>query len=317
MTAVDPRPYDLTTPTGVAERPAGQTSRRRPTPALVRGCRPRQMCKNVLVLMAPALSGRVLEPDVLTGAAVAFTTFCAVSAAVYLCNDVRDVEADRHHPTKRTRPVASGALPAATAVRAAGALVVVALGLAVLWSGELAIVLAGYLTIQVAYTAGLKHRSGIDLVVVASGFVLRVVAGGVAAGVELSLPFVAVVAFASLFMVAGKRYSELVSLGPAAATRPALLGYSMPWLRGTWMVSAVLAVLGYAVAAAALAPFGSAAAACALASVPAFAGGILRYASHVRAADAGCPEAVVFGDKRLQLLGVLTCASVVAALVLG
>ncbi|WP_210648956.1 decaprenyl-phosphate phosphoribosyltransferase [Nocardioides sp. SYSU D00065] len=333
MTTTEPRPETPVAPAAAsaapripaprrsdaaAEPPPERTPsprRRRRAVALAHGCRPRQMSKNVLVLTAPALAGTGLaDPTVLVGAAVAFVTFCAASAAVYLGNDLRDVEADRRHPAKRLRPVASGAVSPAAATGAAVVLVVAALGGALLWSVGLAGVLTAYLAVQVAYSSGLKHRAGVDLLVVASGFVLRVVAGGVAAGVELSVPFLTVIGFASLFMVAGKRYSELATLGATGSTRPVLRGYSLPWLRATWASSAVLAVGGYAVAAAGLAPVGSLAAACALVSVPAFAGGIGRYASHVRSADAGCPEAVVFGDRTLQLLGLLWLAAVVAAL---
>ena len=316
MTPSEPPAPALWVP-AVTEAPDAPVRAGRRPGALVRGCRPRQMTKNLLVLTAPALAGGMLgELGVLTGAAIAFLTFCAASAAVYLGNDLRDVEVDRRHPTKRLRPIASGALSPRAAGRTSVALVVGSLGLALWWSTALALVLAVYLAVQVAYSAGLKHRPGLDLLVVASGFVLRVVAGGVGAGVELSLPFLTVVGFASLFMVAGKRYSELASLGAAAATRPSLLGYSLRWLRATWVASAVVAVVGYAVAAGGLAPLGTAAAACALLSVPPFVAGILRYASHVQGARAGCPEAVVFGDRALQALGLLWLVPVALAVTL-
>ncbi|WP_210438563.1 decaprenyl-phosphate phosphoribosyltransferase [Nocardioides xinjiangensis] len=309
------REDDAPAPSGQAVPAPGPTTRGARAAALARGCRPRQMTKNVLVLTAPAMAGAgLLEPVVLLGAAVAFVTFCAASAAVYLANDLRDVEADRRHPVKRFRPIASGAVTPGTAWRAAVSLVVGALALALLWSPALAVVLAGYLAVQVAYTGGLKNRPGVDLLVVASGFVLRVVAGGVAAGVELSVPFLTVVGFASLFMVAGKRYSELATLGSTGSTRPVLRGYSLRRLRATWQASAAVALGGYAVAAAGLGPLGTVAGTFALLSVPPFVAGIARYATHVRSAAAGCPEAVVFGDRTLQVLGLLWLVTVVPAL---
>ena len=274
------------------------------------------MCKNVLVLTAPVMAGTGLaDPTVLIGAAMAFVTFCAASGAVYLGNDLRDIDADRRHPVKRFRPLASGDVAPGTAARAAATLAAAALVLAVLWSPGLAAVLCSYLAVQLAYSSGLKHRPGLELLAVASGFVLRVVAGGVAAGVELSLPFLTVVGFASLFMVAGKRYSELATLGTTGSTRPVLRGYSLASLRATWVASAVMAVVGYAVAAARLAPPGTVAATCALLSVLPFVAGIARYGLHVRSARAGCPESVVFGDRTLQALGLLWLAATIAALV--
>jgi decaprenyl-phosphate phosphoribosyltransferase len=333
MTTTEPRPETRTAPapvTGPPRVPAPRRSdldpasprpqardlgRRERAAALVRGCRPRQMCKNVLVLTAPAMAGAgLLDPVVLVGTAVAFVTFCAVSAAVYLVNDLRDAEADRRHPVKRLRPIASGAVSSRAAALTAAVLGSAAVILAALWSPTLANVVVVYLAVQVAYTAGLKTLPGVDLVVVACGFVLRVIAGGVGAGVELSAAFLTVVGFASLFMVAGKRYSELVTLGRTGATRPALRRYSVPWLQAAWMASAAVALVGYGVAAAGLAPLGTIAGTCAFLSVPPFVCGIARYAAHIRSGDAGCPEAVVFGDRTLQVLGLLWLVSVTGAL---
>lgn len=278
--------------------------------AAIRGCRPRQATKNLLVLTAPALGGQLLtDTSVLRGALVALVAFCAVGAAVYLANDLRDVASDRCHPVKRHRPIASGELSARTAALLSAVLGLLGLGLALWWSVGLALVLAAYLGVQVAYALVLKHRPGLDLLAVASGFVLRVVAGGVGAGVELSTPFLVVVGFAALFMVAGKRYSEMRTLGAAAGTRRSLAGYSLRWLRGLWVAAATVAVVGYAAAAGGAAPAGSAAAAWSLASVPLFAAGVGRYARHVRRGEAGCPEAVVFGDRVLQALGAVWVAT--------
>ena len=202
-------------------------------------------------------------------------------------------------------------------MRTATALVVTGLVLAGWWSPALAAVLAGYLALQAAYSLSLKHRPGLDLVTVALGFVLRVLAGGVAAGVEVSAPFLVVVGFAALFMVAGKRFSEMHTLGAAAGTRRSLTRYSLRSLRLAWTGSAVTAVAGYAVAATGLAAPGTTAAAWAVCSVPAFAAGVVRYAGHVRQGAAGCPEAVVFGDRVLQVLGATWAVTVVAAVALA
>jgi len=287
--------------------------------AAVRGCRPRQaVTKNLLVLTAPGVGGHlVFDRSVLPGALVAVLTFCAVSAAVYLANDVRDVESDRCHPVKCRRPVACGDLRIPTALAVAAGLAVAGFGLALWWSWGLAAVLATYLVVQVAYSTHAKHVPGVDLLTVTSGFVLRVVAGGVAAGVEVSLPFVTVVGAAALFMVAGKRYSEMRTLGSSAGTRRSLAGYSLRWLRLVWVLAATLAAVGYAVAASGLAPSGTVASLCSIASVPLFAAGVLRYAGHVRLGAAGCPESVIFGDRVLLGLGAVWLVPLSAAIVLA
>lgn len=318
MPGSQPRPSPATTtvPAPVRRR---TVERSRLLRAVVRGCRPRQaVTKNLLVLTAPAIGGHLLsDRAVLPGALVALVTFCAVSAAVYLANDVRDVDSDRCHPVKCRRPIASGELPIRTALAASSALAVGGLALALWWAPGLAAVLVTYLAVQVAYSFHLKHVPGLDMLTVASGFVLRVIAGGVAAAVELSVPFVAVVGLAALFMIAGKRYSEMRELGASAGTRRSLAGYSLRWLRVVWVLAASTAALGYSVAATGLAPTGTSAFLWSMASVPLFAAGVLRYAAHVRVGAAGAPEAVIFGDRVLQGLGALWLVPLSVAIVLA
>ena len=320
--ATPPPHLAATTPVAVPRQRRRTTAaggRARTLRALVRGMRPRQAAiKNLLVLTAPAVGGHLLtDTALLPGALVALLTFAAVSAAVYLANDVKDLDSDRCHPVKCRRPIASGELSVPTALTASLVLAVAGLGLAVWWAPALAAVLVAYLAVQVVYSVHLKHVAGLDMLCVASGFVLRVVAGGVAAPVPLSAPFVVVVGLAALFMVAGKRYSEMRTLGAAAGTRRSLAGYSLRWLRVVWVGAAALAAVGYAVAAAGLAPAGSSAGAWAIVSVPLFVAGLLRYAQHVRQGAAGSPESVVCGDRTLQALGLLwmipLCTSILLA----
>ncbi|HEU5484316.1 MAG TPA: decaprenyl-phosphate phosphoribosyltransferase, partial [Microlunatus sp.] len=188
------------------------TLERRPAsrlPAPVRAMRPRQWVKNLLVVLAPLAAGRLFEPAVLGGVALAFVAFCLVSSAVYLLNDIRDVDEDRLHPRKRFRPIAAGELGVPVATALAAVLGVGGLTLGFWVDRGLGITLAVYVVIQVLYSTVLKHLPVIDLAVVSSGFLLRAIAGGVAVGVPLSQWFLLVASFGSLFMVAGKRYSEL------------------------------------------------------------------------------------------------------------
>ena len=184
---------------------------------LVQSMRPRQWVKNVLVFAAPLASGTIHRWDVLLPTLVAFGLFCVVASGIYLLNDVRDVAEDRRHPRKRFRPVAAGVVPMAVAALAGVLLVAGSLVAAVLLTRPaLAGVLGTYAAVSLAYSFFLKDQPVIDLAVVASGFLLRGVAGGAAAGIALSQWFLLVAAFGALFMVAGKRYAELVALGEEA-----------------------------------------------------------------------------------------------------
>jgi decaprenyl-phosphate phosphoribosyltransferase len=224
-------------------RPAGRSVRSTAL-ALVKVTRPWQWPKNLLVLAAPVAAGRLLEPTVWWRAGLAMAAFTAVSGAVYIFNDLRDAAADRLHPTKRLRPIASGrlGLPAAVAL-----MVVLAAGLPLGWwlAPPLGWVLAAYLAVNLAYSLGLKHRPVIDLALVSSGFLLRAIAGGVSCDITLSQWFLLVAGFGSLFIVAGKRYSELVTVGSQAGTRPALAAYTPGFLRVVWVMAASLVIVSY------------------------------------------------------------------------
>jgi decaprenyl-phosphate phosphoribosyltransferase len=271
---------------------------------LVRAVRPRQWVKNVLVLAAPLAAGEIFNPDVMRPTAVAFVLFCLAASAVYLVNDTIDVEEDRRHPRKRFRPIAAGVVPRWLAVVLAAVLFTIALVAAVLLTRpELAWVLGGYVVIQLAYCVFLKNQPVIDLAVVASGFLLRGIAGGVAAGLMLSQWFLLVAAFGSLFMVAGKRYSELVLIGDAAATRKTLKEYSASYLRFVWSLSAGVAVTAYSLWAFEMGetqdgvPWSTI-------SIAPFVMAILRYAVDVDKGAAGAPEEIVLRDRVLLVLGV-------------
>ena len=195
-------PPDLRDAAGRAgRRPApaispSEPARRSVAGGLVRGLRPRQWVKNFLVFAAPLAAGAVLDPDVLGPSALAFVLFCAASSAVYLVNDAVDVEDDRRHPVKRLRPIAAGIVPRRLAVAVAAVLFAVALVPAALYARpELVWVLVTYVGLQLAYCLGLKNQPVLDLAVVASGFLLRGIAGGVAAGLLLSQWFLLVAAF--------------------------------------------------------------------------------------------------------------------------
>ena len=279
-------------------------------PAPIRALRPRQWVKNLLVAAAPLAAGRLFQPPVLVGVGLAFVAFCLVSSAVYLLNDVRDVGEDRLHPRKRFRPIAAGELAVPVALVLAVALGAGGLLLGFWVDVGLGLTLGVYVAVQVLYSTVLKHLPVIDLAVVSSGFLLRAIAGGVAVSVPLSQWFLLVASFGSLFMVAGKRYSELVSVGAEAGTRRSLDRYSTSYLRFVWILAAVLVVTSYSLWAFENRADPLLGVPWTAISIAPFTLGMLQYALEVDAGQAGEPEDVVLHDHVLQGLGVIWLATI-------
>ena len=197
--------------------------------ALLVSLRPHQWTKNLFVLAALAFSKHLFDGDAVALAALAFATFCGLSGAVYLVNDLVDLERDRLHPRKRTRPIASGTLPVPTA-RAAAA-VLLALGLLAAWGlgpGFFACALS-YLALNLAYSLVLKDVVILDVLAIAIGFVVRAVAGALAIGVLFSDWLLVCTILLALFLALAKRRHELATLENAAGHRQALAEYS-PYL---------------------------------------------------------------------------------------
>ena len=267
--------------------------------------RPKQWVKNILVFAAPVAAGALFDPRVLINSLWAFVAFSLISASIYLINDIRDVDADRLHPKKRFRPIAAGELGARTATALAGVTMIASLALGWWVAPMLGITLAVYWVLQVGYSMFLKHQPIIDLAMVTSGFLLRAVAGGVASGIELSQWFLLVASFGSLFMVAGKRYSEMKELGSEAGTRAALERYSLSYLRFVWAISCSIVIMSYSLWTfehRANEPWGVA---WTTISIVPFTLALLRYAMDIDAGNAGEPEDVVLNDRVLQGLAVL------------
>jgi decaprenyl-phosphate phosphoribosyltransferase len=201
--------------------------------AAIRTTRPRQWPKNLLVFAAPLAAASFGRADGFYYALIAVLAFACASAAVYFVNDVVDVERDRRHPVKRNRPIASGALPERHAV----ALAVLATAFAVgagLVIGEplLVAVVVGYLCESFLYSFRLKHVPFVEMVLVASGFLLRVLGGAAATHVKLSIWFLLVCSLGALFVAIAKRYTELTSLGEDAVRhRPVMRWYRPGMLR--------------------------------------------------------------------------------------
>jgi decaprenyl-phosphate phosphoribosyltransferase len=286
---------------------------------VVKATRPRQWVKNVIVLAAPlaALGGPVSYDyvKVLTEVSVAFVVFSRGASSIYLVNDVRDVEADREHPTKRYRPIAAGVVPKWLAYALAALLGVASLVIAYLLTPNLALVMAVYLGMQLGYCFGLKHQAVMDICIVSSAYLLRAIAGGAATGIPLSQWFLLFVAFGSLFMVAGKRYAELqVAERTGATIRKALESYTSTYLRFVWTLSATAVVVCYGLWA--FERDHHSGSWFAVSMVP-FTIAILRYAVDVDGGLAGEPEDIALRDRVLQLLALAWIATVGAAVAFG
>lgn len=268
----------------------------------LRAMRPRQWLKNLLVLAAPVMAGQIDQPQVLVAALLAFVAFCAAASSIYLVNDVVDVEADRAHPRKRNRPIASGQLSIQGALLRAAALAAFALATSALASLDLVLVVAAYLIISVAYCLRFKSEPVLDIAVIATGFLLRAVAGGAAAGIALSQWFLLAASFGSLFMAAGKRYADVVAKGSDATPVAGKAEYTATYLRFVWTLAAGVLIMTYGLWAFEVSTAQRQLPA--VLSIAPFVLAVLRYALAVDAGKAGEPEEIAWNDRLLQALAV-------------
>jgi 4-hydroxybenzoate polyprenyltransferase len=200
--------------------------------ALLKTMRPRQWAKNVFVFAALVFDKQLFETDAFLQTLAGFALFCLMSSTVYIFNDLADVEADRQHPEKKSRPIAAGRLPMAAAWTAGIVLVLLTLGLGSRLGTQFSVVLVLYLVLNLAYSKWLKHMPIVDVLIIAAGFVLRVHAGVTLISVERFSPWLYVVmTLLSLFLGFGKRRAEMALLAHGAgAHRKVLDGYTIPLL---------------------------------------------------------------------------------------
>ena len=197
--------------------------------AVIRETRPRQWPKNLLVFAAPLAAASLGRQDGLGYALIAMIAFACASAAVYFVNDVVDADRDRRHPVKRNRPIASGALPVQHAVVLAVLAAAFAIAAGVLIGEPLLVATAtGYLCSSFLYSFKLKHVAFVEMVFVASGFLLRVLGGAAATHVKPSYWFLLVCSLGALGVAVAKRYTELTSLGPDAVKHRPVMRYYRP-----------------------------------------------------------------------------------------
>ena len=301
-----------TTTPSQAETPV---RRGRALTGLIRTMRLRQWVKNVLVLAAPFASGDVFRLEVLSAAGIAFLAFSLAASGVYLVNDALDVEADRAHPTKRNRPIAAGLVSARLAIAVGVLLFVTAFGISFLASIELVLVTTVYIAVQISYCLWLKHQPVMDIAIVASGFLLRAIAGGAAAGIALSQWFLLAAAFGSLFMVAGKRYAEIrLAERTGAKIRKSLESYTASYLRFVWTLSATVVIMTYGLWAFQLGEINDSR--WPVISLVPFVLAVLRYAVDIDGGNGGEPEEIALSDRVLQVLGGALVLTLIAAIYL-
>jgi decaprenyl-phosphate phosphoribosyltransferase len=246
---------------------------------------------------------------------VAVIAFCIASSGIYLVNDILDVEADRAHATKRNRPIASGALPVRTAWIAASVLLPGALLVSAWLNPQMVMIVLVYEAIQLWYCLGMKREPVIELVSVASGFLLRAVAGGIATQVALSQWFLIAAGFGSLFMAAGKRYAEKRLVQESGvAIRQVLDRYTATYLRFVWTLSAGVLVTTYSLWAFTLRQISGND--WSVISIVPFVIALLRYAVDVDSGAAGEPEEIVLRDRMLLVLGGIWAACLMGSVYL-
>ncbi len=280
---------------------------------VLRTMRPRQWVKNVLVLAAPFAGGELFAPGIAVQLVIAFAAFSIAASGIYLINDANDVQADRAHPTKRLRPIAAGIVPVRLAIAVAVVLLAGALALSLLAGVPLLIVVGVYVAVQLSYCFWLKHQPVLDICIVASGFLLRAIAGGAATDIPLSQWFLLSAGFGSLFMVAGTRYAEMVlSERTGAKIRKSLESYSPSYLRFVWALSATTLIMTYCLWAFEIreAQLGSV---WSVISIVPFVVAVLRYAVDVDSGNGGEPEEIALGDRVLQVLAFGWIATLVLA----
>ena len=270
--------------------------------ALLKTMRPRQWTKNVFVLAAMVFDRQLTHPVALLHSIAGFILFCLASSAVYILNDIIDVEADRNHPKKRNRPIASGKLPIPVARIAAIVLLVVAYTLAYFLSKGFFLIILVYLLVNLAYSTWLKHIPLIDVIVLASFYVLRVASGVSLIQVQRFSPWLYIVTtLLALYIGFGKRRAELSLLaGDANSHRRVLDGYTIPFLDQLITIVSSTTIIAYSLYTftAPNLPVNHSM----MLTIPFVLYGIFRYLYLIQVKEeGGAPEELVLGDRPLQI----------------
>ena len=281
--------------------------------ALIKAMRPRQWTKNGFVFFALIFDKQLFSPEPFLRTLVGFFLFCLISSAVYLLNDIADIGADRLHPEKKFRPLASGELPINMAQGAAFILALISLSLGYLLEPVFATMLALYFGINLLYSRWLKHVPILDVLIISSGFVLRVAAGVALITVERFSPWLYMLTILfSLYIGLGKRRAEMDLLADdASAHRKVLDGYTIPLLDQYITIVSGMTIVAYSLytfSAPNLPENHSM-----MLTIPFVVYGIFRYLQLIQTGHvAGAPDEVALKDRPLQATVLLWGLAVIA-----
>jgi 4-hydroxybenzoate polyprenyltransferase len=281
--------------------------------ALIKAMRLRQWTKNGFVFFGLIFDKQLFRPEPFFRTLEGFFLFCLISSAVYLFNDIADVEADRTHPVKKFRPIASGKLPIPVAGTAALLLTVIAIPLGYLLSPVFALILLLYLLTNLLYSRWLKHVSILDVLIISSGFVLRVAAGVALITVERFSPWLYMITILfSLYIGLGKRRAEMDLLAEgASAHRKVFEGYTIPLLDQYITIVSGMTIVAYSLYtfSAPNLPENHAM----MLTIPFVVYGIFRYLQLIQVGHAaGSPDEVALNDRPLQITVLLWGLTVIA-----
>jgi len=294
----------------------GGASGRAAVPGLLRSLRPGQWTKNLLVFAGLIFGQRLLDSGSVARAGAAFLIFCALSGVVYLINDVVDREADRRHPLKCRRPIASGAVSPGLALGFAAALAAASLAGAFQLSAELGAISLGYVILLTLYSLRLKHVVILDVLTIAVGFVLRASAGAIAVDVPISHWLYVCTILLALFLALAKRRHELVLLSDSATGHRRILSEYSPYLLdqmiGVVTASTLIAYIFYTFSPETVAKFGTDRLGL---TIPFPLYGIFRYLYLVHQKEGGGSPAEMLITDRPLLACVALCAVAVVVII--
>lgn len=263
----------------------------------IRLLRPQQWLKNLMLFFPPFLGGIMLQPGIWQQGVYPFVAFCCASSSGYILNDLMDREADRNHPAKSSRPLASGQISTPAAAAVAALFFVVAVIMAWYLHATLTIIIVAYLSVSVAYSCCLKNVPVIDLFCIATGFLFRLQAGGAVFQVPISQWLFLSVLLLSLFLSAGKRFAEKKALScNAAEHRKVLAHYPKGFLDGVLFMTGGAVLVTYSMYTLVHPLLVHSVALCCF--------GLLRYMHRVMSGHGGDPSEALLRDPWLVLVGV-------------
>jgi len=207
--------------------------------------RPKQYIKNIFIFAPLFFSLTFNDPEKILSSFYAFFVFCIAASGIYILNDIFDLEEDRQHPEKKHRPLASGQIKKKTAYIVMSALLLSALVISYIINLDFSFVLIGYIIINVLYSINLKHISVLDIVIIALGFLLRVVAGGVVTGIEISMWLIIMTFLLAIFLGLAKRREDVILSGKGLKTRKNIDGYNLEFINASMVLMAGVIIVSY------------------------------------------------------------------------